>query len=107
MAKEDKLVMQVTIGAQEFPSFYRELRDMRSGRQRANKLACLAYFGWLLERNELKLDVSRPAAPGQGDGQLVRLEEARPIDDWLSDLGGGDELDENADGRWNTSGVTP
>jgi hypothetical protein len=98
MAKEDKLVMQVTIRAQEFPSFYRELRQMTANKQRANVLARLAYFGWLLERNGVMPNVSRPAAPTQPGAQLVELEEARPIDDWLGDLGGGDELGEQADG---------
>ena len=71
---------------------------MTANKQRASVLARLAYFGWLLERNGVQLGASPAAQPVQRDVQLVEVGEARPIGDWLSDLGGGDELDEQADG---------
>lgn len=99
MAHDDKLVMQVTIRAQEFPAFYRELRDMTANKQRANVFVRLAYFGWLLERNGVTANVSRPAAAAPSPaGQMVGLQESRSVNDWLVDLVGGDGPDEEQDG---------
>lgn len=98
MNRDERLVVQVTIRAQEFPSFFRELRDMTANKQRASLMARLAYFGWLLERNGVSANAAAPTPAAPTGGQLIELQDSRPIDDWLGDLGGGDELDEQADG---------
>lgn len=99
MERNDKLVIQVTIRAQEYPTFFRELSAMTAHKQRANVLARMAYFGWLLERNGLQMGVMmRTQEVTPGTGQLVEFSNAPRIGDWLSDLGGSDEPEEQADG---------
>jgi hypothetical protein len=53
----------------------------------------------LLERNGVQLSaVPTAAQTGNGTGQLVKISDAPGIGEWLSDLGGSDELHEQADG---------
>ncbi len=97
--KDEKLVMRVTIRAQEYPDFFRELGSMTAHKQRVNVMTRLAYFGWLLERNGLRVGAATPStASAQQTEQLVELTDAPRVGDWLSDLGGGDEPEEQADG---------
>lgn len=95
MNRDERLVVQVTFRAQEFPIFFRELRDMTANKQRASLMARLAYFGWLLERNGVQLGASPTAGPtADGTAQLVEIGDAPPIGEWLSDLGGSDGIEE-------------
>jgi hypothetical protein len=74
MSKTNKLVMQVTLDAQEFPGLFSDLSGMRDGRRRASKLLRMAYFGWLVEQGRLAATASgvgsapaqdRPASPSR------------------------------------------
>ncbi len=97
--KDEKLVMRVTIRAQEYPDFFRELGSMTAHKQRVNVMTRLAYFGWLLERNGLRIGAATPnTVSGHQTEKLVELTDAPLVGDWLSDLGGSDEPEEQADG---------
>ncbi len=101
--KDEKLVMRVTIRAQEFPDFFRELGAMTAHKQRVNVMTRLAYFGWLLERNGLRIGAATPNNESAHQNEkLVELTDAPLVGDWLSDLGGSDEPEEHADGSTAT-----
>jgi hypothetical protein len=61
-----KIVMQVTLNAEECPDLHRELVGMASARRRVKRLLSLASVGLLVEQGRLGGGLSvtfRPAAP--------------------------------------------
>lgn len=97
MASDEHLRIQVTIRKQEFPGLYQSLIAMTAKKQRANVLARQAYFGWLLEKNGVQLGGTSAPAPTPASGQLVEIGNETPISEWLGDLGGSDEVEEQAE----------
>ena len=53
MGAQPKIVMQVTISAEECPELHRELLGMTSARRRAKRLLALASVGLLVEQGRL------------------------------------------------------
>ncbi len=66
MAREPKIVMQVTIAAEECPELHRELIGITSPRRRVKRFLSLAGLGLLVEQGRLgvaaaaKRDVTNP-----------------------------------------------
>lgn len=53
MGAQPKIVMQVTISAEECPELHRELLGMTAARRRAKRLLALASVGLLVEQGRL------------------------------------------------------
>ena len=53
MEAQPKIVMQVTISAEECPELHRELLGMTAARRRAKRLPALASVGLLVEQGRL------------------------------------------------------
>lgn len=62
MGHPHKLVMQVTVDAQDCPGLFGDLSRIGDGKRRASKLLRMAYIGWLLEQG--RVGVTTIAAPG-------------------------------------------
>lgn len=67
MSAEPKIVMQVTITAEECPDLHRELSGIASARRRAKRLLKLAELGLLVERG--RVGVSGLPQRGMGGSQ--------------------------------------
>lgn len=96
MAGGDKLVMQVTIHAEEYPLLFSELRSMSAHKRRASVFTRLAYLGWLFERSGSQLSPAPakaslgllPSNPAPKSAAASAVPVGARISDWLDDLAG-------------------